>query len=210
MKRYSLLLLLFTIVSIVTVLSGCCCCCGGDGFTSKYTKSVDEITFPSKLVVGGTTYNLVSSTTFGTQQDCVDKFLSNSREEGFDTEGAGDLVSVGAQITGISEAKEFVYQSTGGDKLKGFVGRSGSPGQLSGACSLAQQIVSSIADINSGSSPGLGDESWSYTTVLPNDKRGYATAARDSNMFVFAYTYSSYATSNEAVEAALEAIDDAL
>ncbi len=71
MKRYSLLLLLFTIVSIVTVLSGCCCCCGGDGFTSKYTKSVDEITFPSKLVVGGTTYNLVSSTTFGTQQDCV-------------------------------------------------------------------------------------------------------------------------------------------
>ncbi len=210
MKRYRQLLLLFAIVSIVTAFSGCCCCCGGGGFTSKYTKSVDEIKFPSKLVVGGVTYNLVSSTTFRTQQDCVDKFLSNSREEGFETEGAEDLVSMGAQTTGISEAKEFVYQSTGGDKLKGFVGKSGSPGQLSGACSLAQQVVSTIGEITSGGSPGLGDESWSYTTVLPNGKRGYASAARDSNMFVFAYAYGSYAASNEAVEAALDAIDDAL
>jgi hypothetical protein len=210
MKGSGKLVLLLTIVSIVALVSGCCCCCGMDGFTSKYKYSVDKVKFPSTIKVGSTTYNLVSSTTFNTQESCVNKFISNANAEGFQTSGFGDMITTGAQASGIYEAKEFIYQAANGDKIKGFVGRSGSPGQLSGAYLTAKQTVSGISDIIGGGSAGYGDESGMYTTHMPNGKNGFATAARDSNMFLYAYSYSGYPASNAGVQAALKAINDAL
>lgn len=209
MKVYSLFGLL-VIVLVVASISGCCCCCGVDGFTSKYQKSVDDIEFPSQLTVGGTVYDLVESVTYKSQEDCVEKFISNSREEGFDMDGYKDMIPSGAQLSGIYEAKEFVYRSANGDKIKGFVGKSGSPGQLSGVCTIGKQTVAAVGEIMAGEAPGMGDESACYSARLPNGKMGYATASRYSNLFVYAYSYSSYDATNEAVSASIEAIEDAI
>jgi hypothetical protein len=208
MKIYGLLIVML-ITGIVASISGCCCCCGVDGFTSKYQKSVDDIKFPSSLTVGGTTYTLVESKTYPTQDECVKRFIVNAQAEGYDTSGYADLIPTGAQISGITEAKEFVYQSAGGDKIKGFVGKAGSPGQLSGVCMIGKQTVAGVSEIIAGDSPNLGDESACYSARLPNGITGYATASRYSNMFVYAYSYSSYGATNEAVSTMLKAIEDA-
>jgi hypothetical protein len=210
MKGSGKIVLLLTIVSIAAIMSGCCCCCGMDGFTSKYKYSVDKVKFPSTITVGSTVYNLISSTTYDSQSSCVNKFISNANAEGFDTSSIGDMVTSGAQATGIYEAKEFIYQAANGDRIKGFVGKSGSPGQLSGAYLVGKQTVGAISDIIGGGSAGYGDESGMYTTHMPNGKNGFATAARDSNMFLFAYSYSGYPAANAGVNAALKAINDAL
>lgn len=209
MKVYGLLIVA-AIVGIVASISGCCCCCGADSFTSKYKNAVDDIEFPSSLTVGGTTYTLVESKTYPTQDECVKRFIVNAQAEGYDTSGYTDLIPTGAQISGITEAKEFVYQSAGGDKIKGFVGKAGSPGQLSGVCAIGKYTVAGVGEIISGDIPNLGDESACYSTRLPNGNTGYATASRYSNMFVYAYSYSSYEATNEAVSTMIEAIDDAV
>ncbi|WP_424357627.1 hypothetical protein [Methanocella sp. MCL-LM] len=205
MKAYSIIMIAAILV-IVTSISGCCCCCGVDGFTSKYQKSIEDIEFPSQLTVGGTTYDLVESTTFRSQDDCVKKFISNSREEGISIEGYEDLIPTGAQLSGIYEAKEFVYRSASGDKIKGFVGKSGSPGQLSGVCTIGKQTVAAVGEIVSAETPALGDESACYSARLPNGKTGYATASRYSNLFIYAYSYDSYDATNEAVRSSIDAI----
>jgi hypothetical protein len=210
MKLFYRSSILIIVIILAISLSGCCCCCGFDGFLSKYKKPIDDISFPSKIIAGGKTFNLVETNVFKTPEECINKLISNARLEGIDTSGYEDMIRQGQQISGITEAKEFIYKSTDGSMIKGFVGKSGSPGQISGAYTTAKQLVSSIGEISGEGSPGLGEESNSYSAVLPNGKRAYATASRYSNLFIYAYSYDSFSAPVEAVKASIEAIEEAL
>ena len=101
----------------------------------------------------------------------------------------------------------FEYSDASGKRVGGVVGKGDSPGKLSAAFIAGKQLIGTKG-LQYGESFKAGDEAYVYST---DEFRQPAHVAfcRYSNMFVYACSYDSSTSAQDAVSSAIAAIDAA-
>jgi hypothetical protein len=195
------------LIVVAISFSGCCCCYGVDGFTSKYQKSADDIQFPAQITADGKTLTLTKSQYYSTPEACKNAIEQALIDEGITNIGESDIGNA-LSFAGGNEGKVFEYSDASGKRIGGVVGKGDSPGKLSAAFVAGKQMIGSYGGLNYVNSFKAGDEAYVYST---DEFRAPANVAfcRYSNMFVYACSYDSAASAEDAVTSAISAIDAA-
>lgn len=201
-------------ISVIAVLimaaisfSGCCCCYGMDGFSSKYQKSASAIEFPEQITADGKPLTLTKTEYFSTSDTCKSAIAQALADEGISDIGESDIGNA-LGFAGGSEAKMFEYSDASGKRVGGVVGKGDSPGKLSASFVAGKQLIGSYGGLEFVEDFKAGDEAYVYST---DEFRQPAHVAfcRYSNMFIYACSYDSSASAQDAVKSAIEAIDAA-
>jgi hypothetical protein len=197
------------LIVVAISFSGCCCCYGLDGFTSKYQKSADDIQFPAQITAGGKTLTLTKSEYLPSADACKNASIKALADEGLAGKISSGDIGTAISMAGGTSGKTFEYSDASGKKrVGGFVGKGDSPGKLSASFITGKQLLSGSSELKYSDSFKAGDEAYVYTT---NELREPASIAlcRYSNMFVYACSYDSSASAEDAVTSAIAAIDAA-
>jgi hypothetical protein len=223
MANFSKFTVFILAISIVALLSGCICCCGLDSNLSKFKKSVSAINFPSQLNLGGKIYNKAYSNEYlgvDPVKAQVKKLLSKF---GYSGKEFFEPVDAAIGTLGIQEYKSFKYTGPGAnDILGGLVAKTSSPiqamtGYQAGiqttnsalpAANDPYQNTGNIQNIHHGGSIPAGDGGDQYSANVEG-KKCYVVICRYSNMYVAGYSYESYDKALEAVQMAIQQIDNA-
>jgi hypothetical protein len=178
-----------------------------DGFTSKYQKSADAIQFPEQITADGKTLTLTKSEYYSSSDACKSAIASALTDEGISNIGESDIGNA-LGFAGGNEAKMFEYSDASGKRVGGVVGKGDSPGKLSASFLAGKQLIGSYGGLQYVESFKAGDEAYVYST---DEFRQPAHVAfcRYSNMFVYACSYDSSASAQDAVKSAIAAIDAA-
>jgi hypothetical protein len=195
------------LIMVAIGFSGCCCCYGVDGFTSKYQKSANAIEFPAQITADGKTLTLTKSEYLSSSEICKNAISRALIDEGITDIGESDIGNA-LSLAGGNEAKMFEYSDGSSERVGGVVGKGDSPGKLSASFIAGKQLIGSYGGLQNGESFKAGDEAYVYST---NEFRQPAHVAfcRYSNMFVYACSYDSSASAQDAVKSAISAIDTA-
>jgi hypothetical protein len=189
--------------------SGCCCCYGADGFTSKYQKSADAIQFPAQITAGGQTLTLTKSEYLSSADACKDASVRALADEGQAGKISSGDIGTAMSFAGGNSGKTFEYSDASGKKrVGGFVGKGDSPGKLSAAFVAGKQLLSGSNDLKYVDTFKAGDEAYVYSTDEFREPANIALC-RYSNMFVYACSYDSSASAQDAANSAIAAIDAA-
>lgn len=197
------------LILVAVGFSGCCCCYGADGFTSKYQKSADAIQFPAQITADGKTLTLTKSEYLPSADACKEASVKALADEGQGGKISAGDIGTALSFAGGTSGKTFEYSDASGTKrVGGFVGKGDSPGKLSAAFIAGKQLLSGSGDVKYSDSFKAGDEAYVYTTDEFREPASIGLC-RYSNMFIYACSYDSSASAEDAVASAIAAIDAA-
>jgi hypothetical protein len=211
------------VIALVAALSGCVCCFGMDSMFSKLKKPVSAIQFPSKMSIGGKTYDRVYSNEYLDKDSVRSGLKSFAGKLGYSSAFFGSLIDKGLDLSGVKQYKSFKYtDGTQNGTVGGLVARTDAPSTASGGYQTIRQSAmagqSSINDpsqntgyvqkIITGGGSDLGDGGDRYSMTV-NGRPCYTIVVRYSNLYICAYSFESYAAAEAAIAMAIEQIDAA-
>lgn len=208
---------------LLVAVSGCVCCMGLDSPFSKYKKPVADLEFPDNATIGESSYRLVYSNVYPTENDAKAGIYAFAEKLGYSPSRYGGQVDVFWGMTGVKEYRSFKYAGSGASQVfGGLVAVTPAPSSaVSGYTNIKQTSFASMPLMNDehfniGTVKGIvydgtvdtGDGGDAGHAVI-DGQTVYLLSCRYSNTYVLAYSFESADRVKQVAQFAIGQIDSA-